>query len=46
MVLGMCLSPFELRQQDATDWVAYKPKKFISQCWRLRVQDQGASVIG
>ena len=39
-----CFSACRLLLQNARGWVFYKPR-YLSQFWRLEVQDQGASMV-
>ena len=39
-----CFSACRLLLQNARGWVVYKPC-YLSQFWRLEVQDQGASIV-
>jgi len=39
-----CFSACRLLLQNARGWVFYKPH-YLSQFWRLEVQDQGASMV-
>ena len=39
-----CFSARRLPSQNARGWVVYKPR-YVSQFWRLEVQDQGASMV-
>ena len=39
-----CFSARRLPLQNARGWVVYKPR-YLSQFWRLEVQDQGASMV-
>lgn len=43
-MLDLCLGPLKLPKQNTTDWVAYKPWKFISHHpgrWEVQVQEAG-----
>ena len=41
---SQCFSARRLLLQNARGWVVYKPR-YLSQFWRLEVQDQGASMV-